>query len=103
MISNKGHADVAALARLVLTTRIVYTLSKHSTKRDKFVNIRQIRENQGLRVEELAVKAGVSAQTVYRIEQGKPVSRVYVARVCVALGVRIEDVESLNIRGSTTS
>ncbi len=63
------------------------------------MTIRQIRENQGLSAEELAVKAGVSAQTVYRIERGKqPVGRVYVARVCRALGVDIKDVEGLNIR-----
>lgn len=62
------------------------------------MTIRQIRENQGLSVEELAVRAGVSAQTVYRIEQGKPVSRVYVARVCNALGVSIAQVEGLNIK-----
>lgn len=62
------------------------------------MTIREIRENQGLSVEALAVKANVSAQTVYRIEQGKAVSRVYVARVCIALGTSIPQVEGLNIR-----
>lgn len=62
------------------------------------MTIRETRENQGLSVEELAVKANVSAQTVYRIEQGKPVSRVHVARVCIALGVSIQGMEGLNIR-----
>lgn len=62
------------------------------------MTLRQIRENQGLSVEQLAHLANVHLQTVYRIEQGKPVSRVYVARVCRALNVDITQVEGLNIR-----
>lgn len=63
------------------------------------MTIKEFRENQGLTVSELANKAGISQQTVYRIEAGQPVSRVYVAKVCRALGISIEEVESVNIKG----
>lgn len=60
--------------------------------------IRQLRKNQGLSATQLAAKAGVSKQTVDRIEAGRPpVSREYVAKVCLALGKQITDVEGLNI------
>jgi len=62
------------------------------------MNIREIREKQGLTPTQLAAKANVSAQTVYRIERGDPVGRVYIARVCNALGVQMENVEGLNFR-----
>lgn len=62
------------------------------------MTIREIRENQGLTPTQLAAKANVSAQTVYRIERGDPVGRVYIARVCNALGVKMEDVSGLNFR-----
>ena len=62
------------------------------------MTIRQIRESQGLTPTQLAAKANVSAQTVYRIERGDPVGRVYIARVCNALGVKMDEVEGLNFR-----
>jgi len=62
------------------------------------MTIKELRENQGLTVQELARKANVSHQTIYRIERGEEVSRVFVARVCRALGKSIDEVEGLNIR-----
>jgi DNA-binding XRE family transcriptional regulator len=60
--------------------------------------IRQLRENAGLTMTELAAKAQVSVQTLYRIESGKPVGRIYVVRVCKALGVRPDEVSGLNVK-----
>jgi transcriptional regulator with XRE-family HTH domain len=60
--------------------------------------IRQLREDAGLTTTELAAKAGVSVQTLYRIERGEPVSRMYVARVCKALNVAPDMVQGLKIK-----
>lgn len=64
------------------------------------MTIKELRENKGWSVSQLAQLAGVSQQTIYRIEAGNAVSRVYVARVCNALNVDINKVDGLNlIRG----
>lgn len=59
--------------------------------------LKRIRENQGLTQKQLADSAGVAVQTVSRAENGDKVSRVSVARICKALGIRIEEVQGLNI------
>lgn len=61
------------------------------------IELRLIRENQGLSRAQLAVKANVGEKTIFRAETGQPVRRITLARICKALGVRIEEVEGLNI------
>jgi y4mF family transcriptional regulator len=52
--------------------------------------VRAERDRQGLKQEDLALAAGVSARTVVQIEQGKPTSRLDVlARVLAALGLSV--------------
>jgi DNA-binding XRE family transcriptional regulator len=59
--------------------------------------LRLIRQNQGLSRSELAVKARVGEKTIFRAETGQPVRRITLAKICRALGVKIEEVEGLNI------
>lgn len=65
----------------------------------KVLTLRELRENAGLTVLQLAAKAGVSQSFVYRVEEGKtPVSKVPVVKICKALDVDIKSVEGLNLR-----
>jgi transcriptional regulator with XRE-family HTH domain len=59
--------------------------------------LKELRERAGLTAGQLALKAGVSYQTVRRLERGERVSRVYLLRVLNALGAREDDIEE---RGS---
>jgi HTH-type transcriptional regulator / antitoxin HipB len=55
------------------------------------VEVRRVREEQGLRQSELAFAAGVSVRTVHGIESGKPTIRLDVLeRVLTALGLTLE-------------
>lgn len=56
---------------------------------------RQYRQNLGLNNVQFCAKAGISASTLSRLENGQPVARLTAARACKALGVRMEDVEGL--------
>ena len=44
--------------------------------------IRQLRQNRNLTIRELAARAGVSKNTVLRIEQGEPISEAGLNRIC---------------------
>lgn len=52
--------------------------------------VRELRQAAGLSQAELAVKAGVGVQTIYRIEKGKPAHILIKQSICKALNV--EDV-----------
>lgn len=59
--------------------------------RDLGVAVRGERRAQGLAQEELAMAAGVSVRTLYRIEHGHPLTRLDVLlRVLDALGMRLQ-------------
>jgi transcriptional regulator with XRE-family HTH domain len=57
--------------------------------------ITDVREKKGWTQRQLAGHAGVSYVTVSRIENGHPVGKIYIARVCNALEVSIDSVEGL--------
>ena len=57
--------------------------------------ITDMREKRGWTQRQLADHAGVSYVTVSRIENGHPVGKIYIARVCNALEVNIDCVEGL--------
>lgn len=53
--------------------------------------LRQERESQGLRQDQVALAAGVSVRAVHQVESGKPTSRLDVlARIARALGLALE-------------
>ena len=66
--------------------------------------IRELREETGLSVLELAYEAKVSVPTIYRIEKGVPVSRLHVHRVVNILGnklgrkLNIQEIENLSVK-----
>ena len=54
--------------------------------------IRDLRIAQGLSAEQLAVKAGTSHTTIYRIEAGEGVKLEIAIRIAKALGVKLADI-----------
>lgn len=48
--------------------------------------------NSGMTPRQIAEKAGVSANAVYRVRKGYMVKMEIMGRVCAALGVKCEDV-----------
>lgn len=53
------------------------------------VTVRRVREELGMRQDELALAAGVSTRAVHQIERGKPTSRLdTVFPVLAALGLK---------------
>jgi len=61
--------------------------------------LKEIWDNQGLTIEEVAARADVSIQTVYRINRGQHVSLKSLRRVCQALGITIEQYKALDKDG----
>ena len=59
--------------------------------------IREIRESQGLTQAELANRAFVSARVISEMENGKPVRKMTLARVCNALGVPVSEVQGVRV------
>ncbi len=57
--------------------------------------VTELREKKGWTQRQLADQAGVSYLTVNRIENKHPVGRIYIARVCNALGADIDAVNGL--------
>jgi DNA-binding Xre family transcriptional regulator len=58
--------------------------------------LKEIWDSKGLTVEEVAAKADVSAQTVYRINKGQHVSLKSLRRVCQTLDITIEQYKALD-------
>ena len=53
-------------------------------------SLRQVRKARGLRLEDLALAAGVGVRFISELERGKPTARLAeTLRVAAALGVRI--------------
>lgn len=60
-----------------------------STPEEFGASLRQIRKSRGLRLEDLALAAGVGIRFVSELERGKPTVRLAeTLRVAAALGVR---------------
>lgn len=63
------------------------------------VELRRIREEQGLAIEELAEKSGVSASTIRGVERGTREARMdTVARLAKPLGLTFDEVWRLQRR-----
>jgi transcriptional regulator with XRE-family HTH domain len=63
------------------------------------VELRRIREEQGLAVEELAKKSGVSASTIRGVERGRREARMdTVAKLAKPLGLTFDEVWRLQRR-----
>lgn len=61
-----------------------------STPDELGASLRQIRKARGLRLEDLALAAGVGVRFVSELERGKPTARLAeTLRVAAALGVRV--------------
>lgn len=75
----------------------MYPLDIHKSKEGNLEDLKTIRISQGLSRAELAVKAQVGITTIIRAERGVPVGRITLAKICKALGIKLEDVEGLNI------
>lgn len=57
--------------------------------------LKEVWDSKGLTIEEVAAKADVSIQTVYRINRGQHVSLKSLRRVCQALDITIEQYKAL--------
>jgi len=67
------------------------------------LELRRIREERGLTVEELAVKSGISATTIRAVERGTWEARGdTVAKLAKPLGLTFDDVWRLQSRGGST-
>lgn len=61
-----------------------------STPDELGASLRQIRKARGLRLEDLALAAGVGVRFISELERGKPTARLAeTLRVAAALGVRV--------------
>lgn len=61
-----------------------------STPNELGVSLRQVRRARGLRLEDLALAAGVGVRFISELERGKPTARLAeTLRVAAALGVRV--------------
>lgn len=61
-----------------------------STPDELGASLRQVRKARGLRLEDLALAAGVGVRFISELERGKPTARLAeTLRVAAALGVRI--------------
>jgi y4mF family transcriptional regulator len=62
-----------------------------ATTPDEFgASLRRVRKAQGLRLEDVALAAGVGVRFISELERGKPTARLAeTLRVAAALGVRI--------------
>lgn len=60
-------------------------------------NIRELRVRQDLSQSALAALAGVSKQTIFRAEAGRPIHRVVAQAICQALQVSLDQVEGINL------
>lgn len=61
-----------------------------STPDELGASLRQLRKARGLRLEDLALAAGVGVRFISELERGKPTARLAeTLRVVAALGVRI--------------
>ena len=63
-----------------------------------FKTVREIREERGLSLRTLATKAGVSRNTLARIESGLPIRRSTKAKIAKALKVPPGDIEFFVVR-----
>lgn len=62
--------------------------------------IRSLRKKSGLKQMDLCARAGISKPTLIRMEKNTgPVMRSAFLCVCVALGVRPEDIDGIQLRG----
>ncbi len=59
------------------------------------LELRRLREEQGLSVEELAEKSGISATTIRAMESGREARGETIARVAKPLGLTFDEVWSL--------
>jgi len=57
--------------------------------------LKEVWESKGLTIEEVAAKADVSTQTVYRINRGQHVLFKSLRRVCQAIGITVEEYKAL--------
>lgn len=61
-----------------------------STPNELGASLRQVRRARGLRLEDLALAAGVGVRFISELERGKPTARLAeTLRVAAALGVRV--------------
>ncbi len=61
-----------------------------STPAELGASLRQVRKSRGLRLEDLALAAGVGVRFISELERGKPTARIAeTLRVAAALGVRV--------------
>lgn len=61
-----------------------------STPAELGASLRQVRRSRGLRLEDLALAAGVGVRFISELERGKPTARIAeTLRVAAALGVRV--------------
>jgi len=70
-------------------------LVKQHWSESTMATLKEIWDNKGLTIEEVAAKADVSIQTVYRINRGQHVSLKSLRRVCQALDITIEQYKAL--------
>lgn len=63
----------------------------------KALTLREVRERAGLSQNALAQKAGITIQTISRIENGLPTKESTIEKICKIIGVSRNDITGVTI------
>jgi transcriptional regulator with XRE-family HTH domain len=71
-----------------------------TTKGETMATVKELREQAGMNQVELAVKAGVSVNSVSRIERGYKPNKGTLKLIANALGVEVSEITGVGVRPS---
>jgi transcriptional regulator with XRE-family HTH domain len=73
-------------------------MNKPNMKTLDMKTLKELREEKGLSINELAAKAGVSSSTIARTESGLPIRNTTKVKIAKALKVPLEEIEFFVVR-----